>query len=60
MMSDDDAVLLNLPRNEEPITQIYAFVSVDDQGREGICSAQVGHMHWAMVATTQATVIPTL
>lgn len=50
-MSNDDAALLNLPGNEHPITELFAFVAVDGEGKEGICSASIGGGHWAMVTT---------
>lgn len=41
--------VLDLPGNEEPITMLWAFLSVDDQGREGICGAQIGDQHYPMI-----------
>lgn len=50
-MSDDDTVLLNLPGNEEPIDQLWVFLSVDEHGHEGICSMPLNGANWAMVTS---------
>lgn len=31
-------MIIDNPGNEQPITELYAFVSVDQNGNEGICS----------------------
>lgn len=54
-MSDADTVL-DLPGNEKPIDQIFAFVSVDAEGKEGICGMPLNGANWAMVTSKPETV----
>lgn len=55
-MSDDDTVLLNLPGNEEPLDQLWAFVSVDEKGQEGLCGMTIGNDNFPMI-TGKKTVL---
>ncbi len=39
--------------NEAPITELFAFISVDDKGNEGICATAMGDGVWLAMVTSK-------
>lgn len=39
--------------NEAPIVELFAYVSIDEKGNEGICAMEVGDGLWLAMVTSK-------
>jgi hypothetical protein len=47
-------ILQDVAPNEAPITELFAFISLDDQGNEGICAGNIVGVGYAPLVTSKA------
>lgn len=48
------------PTNKKPISNLWAFLSVDENGNEGICGARVADGEWFALVTAEQEMLPML
>lgn len=49
-------IIIDDPENTFKITEMFAFLSQDENGNEGIMGAQIGGVHFPMIGAKRATI----